>query len=63
MEQHKRVISSKYPKIVVDDEELEPSEAIDKALEEFDESVKANKKAAEQLGAAVKRHNSQPPAS
>ena len=59
---HKRVISSKYPKILVDDEELECGDALDKALDEFDESVKANKKAAEELGAAMKRHNSQPPA-
>ena len=61
MQERKRVISSKYPKIIVDDEELECDDALDKALEEFDESVKANKKAAEELGASVKRHNSQPP--
>lgn len=62
MEHRKRVASSKYPKIVVDDEEVDCDVALDKALEEFDESVAKNTKAAKDLSAAL-RHSSPPPVS
>jgi hypothetical protein len=52
----------KKPKIRVNDTEMDLDEGLEKALEDFDASVAANKKASKGLSDALKRRSLQPPA-